>query len=338
MTALSHLPETRETLERAIDLSFDLRNSLHTLAEFGRIEGYLYEAERLATMLDDQRRLGWMSAYMSGHHVHTGGHVTDVRAFAQRVEAIGQTLGDESLQVAAQYYRLIACHLAGDYRGTEQGCRHLMDSLRGDRTHERFGLAILPAVACRAYLARALAERGLFEEGDAHGHEAIRIAQALDHPLSVVWACLGQAYLDSNRGELSQAARLLERAVALCRERSITMYIPVTMASLGHVYAWSGRIEEGVSLLQQALALYDSAGIGYEHSISVVHLGEAYLLADRVEDARACADRAATLAQAEESLTVGSTMYREMNMRFWLERAETEKESARTSRGAARGV
>ncbi|HEV8703032.1 MAG TPA: tetratricopeptide repeat protein [Candidatus Polarisedimenticolia bacterium] len=69
------------------------------------------------------------------------------------------------------------------------------------------------------------------------------------------------------------------------------------MASLGHVYAWSGRIEEGVSSLQQALTAYESAGIGFYHSLSVEQLGEAYLLADQVEDAHACADRAVVLAR-----------------------------------------
>jgi class 3 adenylate cyclase/tetratricopeptide (TPR) repeat protein len=297
LTALGHLPETRDTVAHAIDLRFDLRNSLHTLAEFGKIESCLREAEALARTLDDQRRLGWVSAYMSGHHVHTGGPVADVRAFAQRVEAIGKALGDVPLQVAAQYYLLIACHLAGDYRGTEQGCRSLMQSLQGDRTRERFGLALFPAVLSRAYLARALAEQGRFEEGDPHGHEAMRIAEALDHPFSLLWACLGLAYLHSIRGELRQAARLLEQALALCREWSMTTYVPVTMASLGHVHTWSGRTEEGIALLQEALAAYESAGVGYSHSISVAQLGQAYLLADQVEDARACANRAVTLAR-----------------------------------------
>ena len=68
LTALTHLPETRETREQAIDVRFDLRNALFPLAEFGRIEGYLREAEALARTLGDQRRLGWVSAYMSGHH------------------------------------------------------------------------------------------------------------------------------------------------------------------------------------------------------------------------------------------------------------------------------
>ncbi len=354
-------------------------------------EGYLREAEILARRLDDQRRLGWVSAYMSGHHVHTGGHATDVRTFAQRVEAIGETLGDVPLQVAAQYYLGLACYVSGDYRGTEHVYLRLAQLVQGDRARERFGLAVFPAVQSRAYLARTLAERGVFDAGDAHGQEAIRIAEALDHPVSIVWACLGLAYLNSVRGELSQAARLLERAVAQCRDWNITLYTPPVMASLGHVYAWSGRLREGVSWLQQALTAYESGGIGRFHSISVVQLGEAYLLADRVGDAGACAGRAVRLArergergyeawalrllgeigaqqdppevkkadghyrqamalanelgmrpltahchlglgklyrrtgkreQAQEQFTTATTMYREMDMHFWLAQAE----------------
>jgi tetratricopeptide (TPR) repeat protein len=152
-----------------------------------------------------------------------------------------------------------------------------------------FGLATFPAVYSRAILARALAERGVFDEADTHGQEAIRIAEALDHPFSVVVGCLDLAYVKSVRGQLSQAAGLVERAVAQCREWHITSHTPIAMAALGHVYAWSGRIEEGVSCLQQALTAYESAGIGFHHSLSVEQLGEAYLLADQVENARTCA-------------------------------------------------
>jgi len=297
LTALHPLPDTRQKIERAIDLRLDLRQSLFPLDEVATIWRYLQEAEGLARTLDDPRRLGWVSAYMCGHHLHTGGHVTEVRTFAQRVEAIAERLGDVPLQIAAQYYLTGASHLSGDYRGTEHICRKLMQSVHGQRTHERFGLAVFPAVMARAHLACALAERGAFDEGDAHGQDAIRIAEALDHPYSAVFGCLELAYLKSVRGELSQAAGLLERAVAQCREWNITSHIPITMAPLGHVYALSGRIAEGVSCLQQALAAYESAGTGFHHSLGVEQLGEAYLLADQVENARTCADRAVMLAR-----------------------------------------
>ncbi|MGH8072124.1 MAG: ATP-binding protein [Candidatus Entotheonellia bacterium] len=217
LTALTHLPETREMLEQAIDVRFDLGDALKPLAEFERIEGYLREAERLAGRLDDQRRLGWLSANMSSYYLNTGAHAADVRTFAQRVEAIGERLSDVPLQVAAQYYLALACYTSGDYRGTEDHCRRLMQSLQDDRTRERFGVAVFPAVLSHGYLARTLAERGVFDEGDAHGQEAIQIAEALDHPYSLVLACLALAYVNSLRGDLSQAARLLERAVGTPR-------------------------------------------------------------------------------------------------------------------------
>jgi hypothetical protein len=120
----------------------------------------------------------------------------------------------QSTVFSGEAYLAAASHHSGDYHGTEQVCRTLMQSLHDQPSRERFGLAVFPAVMSRAQLTRVLAERGVFDEGDAHGQEAIRIAEALDHPFSVVVGCLDLAYLKSVRGELRQAARLLERVVA----------------------------------------------------------------------------------------------------------------------------
>jgi class 3 adenylate cyclase/tetratricopeptide (TPR) repeat protein len=397
LTALSHLPETRETLQQAIDLRFDLRNALLPLVEWGRIEGYLREAEALARKFNDQRRLASVSGYMSGLHLNTGGRASDVRAFAEEVEAIGESLRDVPLQVAGRYYHVWLGALSGDYRGTERLCRTLMDALAGDLSRKRFGLVAYPAVVARAFLARALAELGVFDEGREHGEEAVRLAEAVDHPFSLIWACLNLGRLEAIRGEFMRAIMLLERAVTLSQEWNIAYLTPIALAALGHVYARSGRVEEGVSWLQQALAGYASAGIGYLRSMSTVQLGEAHLLAGRVEEAwdfgtravvlarergergheawahrllaetashRDCPDVAAAEAhyatstalalelgmrplvahchlglgklyrctdkreQAGEHLTTATTMYREMDMQFWL---ETEMHGTRRS-------
>jgi hypothetical protein len=68
--------------------------------------------------------------------------------------------------------------------------------------------------------------RGCSERGVARGQEAVRLAEALDHPFSLLWACLALANVHSTKGELGQSARLLERTTALCREWSMTTYIP----------------------------------------------------------------------------------------------------------------
>jgi DNA-binding NtrC family response regulator/tetratricopeptide (TPR) repeat protein len=394
LTALTHLPETRATQEQAIDIRFGLRNAQVMLAEFGRVEAYLREAEALATTLDDQRRLGLVSAYMAGYHAIVTGRLTDARGSARRAEAIGEALGDGPLQIAARHYGLHVDYLSGDYRGTEDTCRSLMELLQGDPARERFGLPQSPAVVARSFLARALAERGAFDEGEAHGREALRVAEAPDHPPSLAEALLGLAYLHDLRGRLDQAVPLLERAVALYRDWNLSVFVHA-MASLGHAYAASGRVGEGLSLLRQAVTAHESAGVGYFHSLSVLQLGEAYLIAGQLDDARAAADRGLKLVRergehgyeawalrllgevvsqqdhrdratadehyraaialaselgmrplvahchlglsklerrtgghvkAQEHLTTATTMYREMNMGFWL--AQVEKRLA----------
>jgi len=159
LPALYPLPDTRQKIERAIDLRLHLRQALFPLNELATVWRYLEEAEGLARTLDDSRRLGWVSAYMSGHHLHTGGHVREVRTFAHTVEAIAERLDDVALKIAARYYVAHAFHLAGDSRRAEDVCRRLMPLLRDQPTRERFGLAVFPAVMSRGHLARVLAER-----------------------------------------------------------------------------------------------------------------------------------------------------------------------------------
>jgi class 3 adenylate cyclase len=57
LEALTHLPDSRERREQAIDLRFDLRTALVPIGEMGQIFAYLREAELLGEALGDQRRL-----------------------------------------------------------------------------------------------------------------------------------------------------------------------------------------------------------------------------------------------------------------------------------------
>ncbi len=65
LSALQHLPETRATHEQAIDLRLALRSALLRHGDFGRILAVLREAEALAVALDDPRRLGQVSVFLS---------------------------------------------------------------------------------------------------------------------------------------------------------------------------------------------------------------------------------------------------------------------------------
>jgi len=61
LSAIPHLRETRATREQSIDLRLALRMALTPSGDFGRTLASLREAESLAVVLDDQRRLGQLS-------------------------------------------------------------------------------------------------------------------------------------------------------------------------------------------------------------------------------------------------------------------------------------
>src|SRR5262249_7076587 len=65
LVALHHLPEHRTAHEQGIDVRFALREALMPLGEFQRVLQNLQEAERLATHLGDNRRLGRTAAYLA---------------------------------------------------------------------------------------------------------------------------------------------------------------------------------------------------------------------------------------------------------------------------------
>src|SRR2546427_11841478 len=58
LEALQSLPSSREMLERAVDLRFDLRHSCVPLRDYRRGLDHLREAEMAAGSIGDQARLG----------------------------------------------------------------------------------------------------------------------------------------------------------------------------------------------------------------------------------------------------------------------------------------
>ena len=292
LAALAHLPETRKRLEQGIDLRFDLHSSLFPLAEFEKVVGYLREAETLARSLTDQRWLGLVSVYMA-HFLWMTGRSIEARTSAQSAQAIAETLGDSPIEVGGNFYAGTVGLTSGDYRLAETSLRKVVQLLEGDRSRDRCGLAGFPAAMSRGFLAWALAERGAFDKGIAHGQEGVRIAEALDHPYSWIVTCRGLAYLYHIRGEFTHAICLLERALALCRDWNLPLLSPIIAGFLGSVYALSARVAEGLSLLDEGL----KAPASFQ-ALIVGHLGEACMLADRLDDALAAAGRALTLARA----------------------------------------
>jgi tetratricopeptide (TPR) repeat protein len=295
LEALQRLPESRERIELAIELHVKVRNALIHLGEYAQLLEHLRAAERLAESLEDQTWLGKVSSFMTNAYRNAGAP-DQALVYGQRTRTIAQTLGDFSLQVVANLHVGGLYEALGDYRRGREVLSRNVALLIGDHTSAFFGLAAPPAVLSRSNLVVCHTELGEFDDGITCGNEAVRIAEAAHRPLDCLYAYRGLGYVYLRQGALAQAIPVLERGLALCRDRNIANFFPQFASQLGLAYMLSKRLVEALPCLEQAR---DPVVLSKARQTSsyVLWAGEAYALAGYSDDARALAERALTLAQ-----------------------------------------
>ncbi len=231
-------------------------------------------------------------------------------------------------------------------------------ALEGDLRYERFGTASIQSALSGAYLADVLSQLGRFDEAIGHAEAAVQIAEAVDHPWMrhLGLSNLGRAHL--RRGDLPRATRVLERDLDLCRTWQIVVGTPLVAATLGAAYALAGRADEALPLVAGAVEEFGSRQ--FQPAFILLCAGMTYLSTGRIHEAASHAREALALTrrlgargsagelgmrplaahchlglgklyrrtgkreQAQEHLRTATTMYSDMEMRFWLEQAEAE--------------
>jgi tetratricopeptide (TPR) repeat protein len=291
LRALQHLPEGRDTLEQAIDLRLTMRNALLALGDYKAMFDCLREAETLAEAIDDHRRLGRISAYMTEYFRQVGDSDRAVAA-GQHAIALAESVSDVGTQVVANAILGNVYDARGDYRQAIEVLQKVVTTLTGDLTREHFGMTGFPFILSCSWLARCLAEVGAFREALAHAEAGLRIAETVNDPFSLVnaYSAIGRVYL--RQGVLSQAIPLLERNLALCRSWNIGSWLDAAVADLGHAYALSGRVAEALPLLEEAASMGRSG-----QAMWTDYLSEAYLLAGRIAKASTLAEHALALVR-----------------------------------------
>jgi predicted ATPase/class 3 adenylate cyclase len=172
-------------------------------------------------------------------------------------------------------------------------------------------------VACLGYVraltgnvsdALPLLERGVasgrIHQGDSTGGAGVRV-------FAVAHVRLGEGYLLA--GRMDDATRTAHKALAPCRERKLRGTEAWCLRLLGEIasHREPPNIESAEQHYHQGLAL--AAELGMRPLVAHCHLGLGKLYR-----------HAGTRAQAEEHVATATTMYRDMGMTYWLEKAEEE--------------
>jgi class 3 adenylate cyclase/tetratricopeptide (TPR) repeat protein len=148
LRALQHLPEGQDTIEQAIDLRLDMRNALLALSDLRAMFDCLREAETLAKAIDDHRRLGRVSLYMTEYFRLVGDYDRAI-ASGQHALALAESVSDVGTQVVTNAFLGLVYYPCGDYRQAIEMLQKVVTALTGDLTREQFGLMGFPSILSR---------------------------------------------------------------------------------------------------------------------------------------------------------------------------------------------
>jgi tetratricopeptide (TPR) repeat protein len=135
--------------------------------------------------------------------------------------------------------------------------------------------------------------------------EEFRSRQRHGRP-ALILLCAGTTYLSG--GRIDEAASHAREALALTRRLGARGSEAHALCLAGDV-ASTGGAEDAPGYYREALALADELGMRPLVAHCHLGLGQLYAHTDKRE-------------QAEKNLRTATTMYREMDMRFWLEQAD----------------
>jgi tetratricopeptide (TPR) repeat protein len=297
LAALEHLPNSRTTAAQAIDLRLGLRAALAALGTTpGRMLDHLHRAESAAQTLGDQLRLGRVYTELGGTY-WVAGDLDRAIAYGLRALTLAEGLGHDGLlawvhlSLGQFYYDM------GNYPLAVESLQRNAASAQGERHAERFGAIGSVAATSRAWLSYCHAECGAFTAGLAIAEQGLQIAENANDPFSQIEACYGVSVVYRRQGNMPRAIPMLERAIALCQEWHIPLFLPRYTAALGLTYALAGDIAAGLAMVEETMQQAVARGRPRGLALMLTWLSETYLLANRLEEARQRAAQALNLAR-----------------------------------------
>ena len=295
LAAADRLPDSRAKLGQQIDLHLDARNVLFLLGDLPRVGEHLQKAEALAESLGDEQRMVRVLNFLNSYYGLAGDPERAIE-IGERALGLGAVQAELASSTVTYYYLGAAYNKTGRYGRAIEALLHGIKNVDGDLRHEKFGTAAVLSVICRSHLVQSLALTGRFREGIVWAEEGVRIAEEVDHAVSLLHINCSLGVLFLIRGEFDKAVVVLERAMEICQSKQIPVYVPLVAPRLGCAYVHAGRVSDGLPFLEQGVD--NSAAVGRVGFLSLhtAWLAEGYLLSGRIEEAQRLAEHAYELS------------------------------------------
>jgi class 3 adenylate cyclase/predicted ATPase len=256
LETLQHLPETRKTLEQAINIRVDLGPALIAMGGYSapEVERLYTQAREMCKKLGETRQLFpvlWGLA----------------RVYDQRDLNVGRELGEQLLGLAERIQEpalLLEAHherwanlfslgeLSSALTHTERGIE-----LYNPDEHRQYAALYGghdPGVCGLRHAAMTLWLLGYPDQALEKSRDALALAQKLSHPYSLVHALFYSAWVHQQRGEIQAVHERVETGVALAAEQGFTRRAQQGAVLQGWVMVQEGKWQEGIHKIGQGPA------------------------------------------------------------------------------------
>jgi adenylate cyclase len=154
------------------------------------------------------------------------------------------------------------------------------------------------AVTCTAHAALTLWVLGYPARAVARSEEALARSRALQHPLSLTYACHFAAQLHQCRGDRQAMQELEDAVLAQATEHGFGLFLAVGRIHRGWLHADRGHAEEGLAQMREGIAASQEIGAGLRIPAFLASMAEVCAKTRRRAEALSLVSEAFAAAEA----------------------------------------
>ena len=262
LALLATLPESRERIQREVDMHIALGASLIATksAAAPEVQQTYTRARQLCQHRDDPQRL---FPVLRGLWIHY-----TARTELRTAHELGEQLLDLA-QKTQEPVMLTAAHRA------LAGTLFYLGEITSALTHATQGITLYDpqqhgafaflygddaGVVCRSQAAWTLWCLGYPDQGLTRSQEAVTLAQQIAHPFSLAYALSYAAIFHQFRREVRAAQEHAEAAIRLSMEQGFPLWRTRAAVVRGWILAHQGQTQEGIQQITQSLMTYRATG------------------------------------------------------------------------------
>jgi class 3 adenylate cyclase/predicted ATPase len=297
---LQTLPETRERVQREVDMLIALGGSLRATKTIAapEVEQTYLCAQHLCQHLAEPQRLFPVLRGLWNHY-YLRAELQTAHTLAVQLLTLAQQVQDSGMLLAAHRALGTTLFYLGAVTTAHMHFAHGR-ALYAPQQHRAYSFlhGEEAGVICRSYATWTLWYLGYPDQGLARNDEAITLAQQIAHPFSLGIAFGTVALFHQLRREVHCTQERAEAAISFTQEQGFPYWMTVGAMLRGWALAHQGRAREGIEQITQGLLTYRATGAELLRPYFLALLAEAHGMQGEPEEGLVWLTEALTLADA----------------------------------------